>query len=139
MRNHPRNRFSTASALRAALCASTVVAVAAGCASPASSEIQATTPATQSSDKPNILMILLDDLGYTDLGPYGGDAATPNIDALAGEGLQFSNFHADPVGLEVLPSTIVPYLSVGNGSTSTTSSFPSRWDHRRRGHLMSAP
>ena len=42
-------------------------------------------------------MILLDDLGYTDLGPYGGDAATPNIDALAGEGLQFSNFHAYPV------------------------------------------
>ncbi|WFS12270.1 sulfatase-like hydrolase/transferase [Rhodococcus aetherivorans] len=42
-------------------------------------------------------MILLDDLGYTDLGPYGGDAATPNIDALAQEGLQFSNFHAYPV------------------------------------------
>lgn len=97
MRNHSRHRFSTASALRAALCASTVVAVASACASPAASEVQTTTSATESGDKPNILMILLDDLGYTDLGPYGGDAATPNIDALAGEGLQFSNFHAYPV------------------------------------------
>src|SRR5690606_5957786 len=97
VRNHSRHRFSTASALRAALCASTVVAVASACASPAASEVQTTTSATESGDKPNILMILLDDLGYTDLGPYGGDAATPNIDALAGEGLQFSNFHAYPV------------------------------------------
>ncbi|MGW8815907.1 sulfatase-like hydrolase/transferase [Gordonia terrae] len=42
-------------------------------------------------------MVLIDDLGYTDLGPYGGDAATPNIESLAQDGLQFTNFHAYPV------------------------------------------
>ncbi|MGW9262802.1 arylsulfatase [Gordonia terrae] len=74
------------------LCASAMLAVAAtGCTGAPPS------PAAQAADKPNILMILLDDLGYTDLGPYGGDAATPNIDSLAGDGLQFTNFHAYPV------------------------------------------
>jgi arylsulfatase A-like enzyme len=95
MRNPAGSRFSTASSLRAALCASALFTVTAvGCASPASTEVQATQP---TGEKPNILMILLDDLGYTDLGPYGGDAATPNIDALAQNGLQFTNFHAYPV------------------------------------------
>ncbi|MFD3427349.1 sulfatase-like hydrolase/transferase [Nocardia fluminea] len=42
-------------------------------------------------------MILVDDLGYSDLGAYGGDAATPTIDRLAVDGVQFSNFHAYPV------------------------------------------
>ncbi len=88
------SRFSTASSLRAALCATAVLTVTAvGCTSLAPTADQANTSA-QTSEKPNILMILLDDLGYTDLGPYGGDAATPNIDALAQEGLQFTNFHS---------------------------------------------
>lgn len=39
---------------------------------------------------PNILIILADDLGYSDLGCYGGEIATPHLDALAGNGLRFS-------------------------------------------------
>ena len=98
VRNLTGGRFSTGSRLRVALCTSAVLTVAAaGCASPVSSDGQATLHATKSGDRPNVLMIMLDDLGYTDLGPYGGDAATPNIDALAQDGLQFSNFHAYPV------------------------------------------
>ncbi|MFI9536920.1 sulfatase-like hydrolase/transferase [Nocardia fusca] len=42
-------------------------------------------------------MVLIDDLGYTDLGAYGGEAATPTIDGLARDGVQFSNFHTYPV------------------------------------------
>ena len=47
--------------------------------------------------QPNIMMVLLDDLGYTDLGAYGGEAETPNIDALTRESTQFTNFHAYPL------------------------------------------
>ncbi|MSU25562.1 MAG: arylsulfatase [Opitutus sp.] len=39
---------------------------------------------------PNILIILADDLGYSDLGCYGGEIATPNLDALAAHGLRFT-------------------------------------------------
>jgi arylsulfatase len=43
--------------------------------------------------RPNILLILADDLGYSDLGCYGGDIQTPNLDALAKGGLRFTQFY----------------------------------------------
>jgi arylsulfatase len=46
--------------------------------------------------RPNILLIVADDLGYADLGSYGSDISTPNIDALASEGLLFTQFHTAP-------------------------------------------
>ncbi len=42
---------------------------------------------------PNILLILADDLGYSDIGCYGGDVATPNLDGLAANGVQFTHFY----------------------------------------------
>ena len=48
-------------------------------------------------DRPNILLIVADDLGYADLGVYGSDIETPNIDALAAEGLLFTQFHTAPM------------------------------------------
>ena len=47
--------------------------------------------------KPNILLLVADDLGYADLGCYGGDIATPNIDDLANRGIRFSRFHTSPM------------------------------------------
>ena len=43
--------------------------------------------------KPNIVMILADDLGYSDLGCYGSEIATPNLDSLAKNGLRFTQFY----------------------------------------------
>src|SRR3954447_6213948 len=43
--------------------------------------------------RPNILLILADDLGYSDLGCYGGEIRTPNLDALAASGLRFTQFY----------------------------------------------
>src|SRR5690625_1489774 len=43
--------------------------------------------------QPNVLLILNDDMGYSDIGCYGGDIETPNIDALATEGVRFSQFY----------------------------------------------
>jgi arylsulfatase A-like enzyme len=49
--------------------------------------------AVTDSERPNIIVILADDLGYSDLGCYGGEIQTPNIDHLAQNGLRFSNFY----------------------------------------------
>ncbi len=45
------------------------------------------------SKRPNIVFILADDMGYSDLGSYGGEIATPNLDALAAGGLRFTQFY----------------------------------------------
>ena len=42
---------------------------------------------------PNIVFIVLDDVGYSDLGCYGSEISTPCIDALASTGVRYSNFH----------------------------------------------
>ena len=42
---------------------------------------------------PNVLLVVLDDVGFAQLGCYGSEIATPNIDALAASGLRLSNFH----------------------------------------------
>ena len=43
--------------------------------------------------KPNVVFILADDLGYSDLGCYGGEISTPNLDQLARDGLRFTRFY----------------------------------------------
>ncbi|MDO5571331.1 MAG: arylsulfatase [Bacteroidales bacterium] len=56
--------------------------------------VQCFTQTLAAKDKrPNILIILADDLGYSDLGCYGGEINTPNIDMLAKEGLRFNSFY----------------------------------------------
>jgi arylsulfatase len=47
-----------------------------------------------SSSRPNVLLIVADDLGYTDLGAFGSEIETPTLDRLAMEGLRFTNFTA---------------------------------------------
>lgn len=49
--------------------------------------------AAKAKDKPNFLVILVDDMGYSDLGCYGGEIDTPNLDGLAANGLRFSQFY----------------------------------------------
>lgn len=51
------------------------------------------TPPIQAADPPNVVVIMVDDLGYSDIGCYGGEIATPNLDALAADGLRFSQFY----------------------------------------------
>ncbi len=43
--------------------------------------------------RPNIMLIIADDFGFSDVGSFGGEMATPNLDALAKQGVRFSNFH----------------------------------------------
>lgn len=53
------------------------------------------TPEQDSRGKPNVMYILLDDTGFGDLGCYGSMIETPNIDALAADGLRYSDFHVN--------------------------------------------
>jgi arylsulfatase A-like enzyme len=81
----------------------------------------------QDAARPNILLVLLDDAGFMDFGAYGGDASTPNIDALADRGAIFSRFYTSPqcgpsramlmtgrdnheVGLGSIPETLSPEM-----------------------------
>ncbi|MCH7822795.1 MAG: sulfatase-like hydrolase/transferase [Proteobacteria bacterium] len=51
---------------------------------------------SEPDNRPNILLLVADDLGYADLGIYGSDIETPNIDALAAQGMLFTQFHTAP-------------------------------------------
>lgn len=48
---------------------------------------------SQAAEKPNIILILADDLGFSDLGCYGGEIETPHLDSLAEGGLRFTSFY----------------------------------------------
>ena len=50
--------------------------------------------ASASPTRPNIVVLVADDWGFTDVGAFGGEMATPHLDALARRGVRFSNFHA---------------------------------------------
>ena len=54
-------------------------------------------PEHPGKDAPNIVVVLLDDTGFAQLGCYGSSIDTENIDSLAADGLQFTNFHVTPL------------------------------------------
>ena len=53
----------------------------------------ASLPVSAVEPKPNIILIMVDDMGYSDIGCYGGEVTTPNIDMLAKDGLRFTQFY----------------------------------------------
>jgi arylsulfatase A-like enzyme len=55
--------------------------------------VLAALPLGADAARPNIVIILADDMGFSDLGCYGGEIQTPNIDRLAAEGMRFSQFY----------------------------------------------
>ena len=65
-------------------------------------------------EKPNIVLILIDDLGLTDIQAYGGEISTPNIDSLANEGMLFTNYHTTP---ECAPSRAMLLTGMDNHNT----------------------
>ena len=54
-------------------------------------------PPNPGADAPNVVVILIDDLGFSHFGCYGSSIETPNIDRLATNGLQYTNFHVTPL------------------------------------------
>ena len=50
-------------------------------------------PGRQSATRPNIVLIMVDDMGFSDIGCYGGEINTPNLDQLAAGGIRFTQFY----------------------------------------------
>ena len=52
--------------------------------------------AAEATTRPNILLIAVDDMGYSDVGPFGSEIDSPNIESLASNGARFTNFYVGP-------------------------------------------
>ena len=57
----------------------------------------ATESEATATPRPNVVVVVADDVGFTDLGAYGSEIRTPHIDAIASRGVLFTNFHASPM------------------------------------------
>lgn len=51
----------------------------------------------RAADRPNIILVMVDDMGWSDLGCYGGEIDTPHVDSLANDGLRFTRFYNNAV------------------------------------------
>ena len=91
------------------------------------------TPTHPGERAPNVVVIVLDDLGFAQLGCYGSDIETPNIDRLAAGGLRFTDFHVTPVCSPTRAALLTGrnHHSVGMRSVSNFSTgYPNM-----RGHI----
>ncbi len=73
-----------------------VTIVACNPKSPDSPEPNTSSGSFFEASSPNIILIVADDLGYTDIGPFGSEIATPELARLAAEGVRLSHFYATP-------------------------------------------
>ena len=78
---------------------------------------------TVTEKQPNILLIVVDDMGYTDIGAFGSEIATPNIDELAMGGVRFTNFHSSP---QCAPTRSILLSGSDNHKAGMGTMFPAR-------------
>lgn len=84
----------------------------------------------KSNQKPNVLILLADDMGYADLACFGGKAHSPNLDNLAEKGIKFTNFYAPAPNCSPSRTGLL------------TGRMPSRvgmYNYRRPGHTIHLP
>ena len=72
--------------------------------------------AEKEDNRPNIILIMADDIGISDIGSYGGEIETPNIDRLANEGLRFTTFYNMAKCNPTRSSMLTGLYSGGNGA-----------------------
>lgn len=93
--SHARSRLLQM--LRNGVAVAASFASATAIAQPASpstaSVVEAAMPLVRSAERPNMIVIMGDDIGYSDIGAFGGEIDTPNLDELARHSLKFSNFY----------------------------------------------
>lgn len=84
-------------ALCAAVCAASAITLPAAQAQRAAATAPAPERAPRADKRPNIILILADDVGVEAFNAYGGEYYTPNLDRMAREGMRFDNAHATPL------------------------------------------
>jgi len=85
------------------------------------SVIAAISSSAQAADKPNILVIMADDVGWMNVSSYGGDimgVKTPNIDRIGREGIRLTSFYAQPSCTAGRAAFITGQLPVRTGLTT---------------------
>src|SRR6476620_7019952 len=84
--------------------------------------------AAEPAKKPNFVIILSDDMGFSDLGCYGGEIATPNLDALAAGGVRFTQFYNNarccPTRASLLTGLYPHQAGVGHMMEDTGAQHP---------------
>ncbi len=88
------------------------------CTVPAVAQATVTDAAATEAAPPNFVLLLIDDAGFSDLGGYGGEAHTPNIDALAASGAMFTNYHTSPL---CAPSRAMLLTGIDNHRTGVST------------------
>ena len=87
---------------------------------------------TPGNQQPNILFIVADDLGFTDIGAFGSEISTPNLDELAFAGVRLNNFHTD----RACQQTRVMMMT-GRGVSGALEYFPPAEGSRERRNRLS--
>jgi arylsulfatase A len=62
----------------------------------------------QATRKPNVVIIFIDDMGYGDIGPFGSDQPTPNLDRMAKEGMNLTDFYISSAACTPSRSALMP-------------------------------
>ena len=100
------------------------------------------TSAAFAIERPNIVVILADDMGYSDAGCYGGEIATPNIDSLAAGGLRFSQFYncarCCPTRASLLTGAYPHRVGLGQNGKTMDTSVPTLADRLKAGGYQTA-
>ncbi|MBS3771433.1 MAG: arylsulfatase [Bacteroidales bacterium] len=91
----------------------------------------------QPDDPPNIVLIMADDLGYSDLGCYGGEIETPNLDSLADNGLRFTEFYNAGRSWPTRASILTGYYPQQVNIDGERAAFP-KWGSMIPSHLDEA-
>jgi arylsulfatase A-like enzyme len=80
------------------------------------------------AEHPNLLVIMADDLGYSDIGAYGGEIDTPNLDRLASRSIRFANFYnmsrCSPSRASLLTGRYPHRVNMGENGTSLSKDVP---------------
>lgn len=91
----------------------------------------------QPSDPPNIVVIMADDLGFSDLGCYGGEIHTPHLDRLADRGLRFTQFYNTGRCWPTRSSLLTGYYPQQINADGARAAFP-KWGYLLPHHLRQA-
>ena len=82
------------------------------------------------ADKPNVIVVLVDDVGFSDVGCFGSEIETPVLDSLAANGVRFTNFHSNPMCSPTRASLLTGLNchNVGFGHVANSDpGFPGYW------------
>jgi arylsulfatase A-like enzyme len=83
---------------------------------------------------PNVIVVLVDDMGFSDIGCFGSEIETPNLDAIAAQGIRYANFHVTP-----LCSPTRAALMTGRNSHAVGLGFPTQIDPGFPGYASELP